>query len=234
MAIVNGLNNLADYINDDLTILTDSQAVIHALDDVTTTSKTVKMVKHSLNTLGTRVHIRIKWIKAHVGHYGNEIADQLAKTGSKCPPHGPEPFLPLPHCTLRCAIQERTTEIWSKRWKDRSDARQTAILFPEIALKKSAKLLQLSKEALGKAVRALSGHDFRSRHNAVLEKQVPPPCSLCKQMEESPSHLILHCPKLIYFRAQTFGSYTQNIVQSWTAHQVVTFVSDPLISETET
>ena len=135
---------------------------------------------------------------------------------------------------LRQAIMERKTEIWSKRWKERTDPRQTAIFFPEISLKKSAKLIKLSKEALGKAVRALSNHDFRPRHNAVLEKQIPPPCSLCKQMEESPSHLILHCPKLTHFRAQTFGSYTRNIVQTWTAQQVVTFVSDPLISETET
>ena len=123
---------------------------------------------------------------------------------------------------------------WSVRWKNRSDARQTAIFFPEIAQEKSAKLMRLSKDTLGKVVRALSGHDFRSRHNAVLEKQIPPACSLCKQEEESPSHLILHCPKLNHFRAQTFGSYTQNIVYSWKAEQVVAFISDPLISELET
>ena len=61
------------------------------------------------------------------------------------------------------------------RWSKRTDARQTLIFFPKLAPKKSEKLLKLSNETLGRAVRALSGHDFRSRHNAVLEKQLPPP-----------------------------------------------------------
>ena len=191
-------------------------------------------MKDSLSTLGAKIPVRIKWGKAHVGHYGNELADQLAKKGSANPPPGPEPFLPLPHCVLRNAVHVKATEIWSKRWKERSDARQTAIFFPEINLRKSEKLIKLSKEALGKAVRALSGHDFRPRHTAILEKQLPLSCKFCKTSEESPSHLILHCPKFNHFRAQTFGSYTRDIVQSWTAKQVVAFVSDPLISVTET
>ena len=192
------------------------------------------MVKDSLNTLGAKIPVRIRWIKAHVGHYGNECVDELAKKGSSLQLSGPEPFLPLPKSALRNAVEDWATNKWKARWKARTDARQTAIFFPEIAISKSEKLLRLSKETLGRVVRALSGHDFRSRHNAVLEKQLPPPCSACKQAEESPSHLILHCPKFIHFRAQTFGSYTQDIVRTRKAEQVVTFISDPLISELET
>ena len=62
MTIVRGLEQHSNAINGDLTILTDSQAVIHALKDVNTTSKTVQTVKTSLNTLGARIPIRIKWI----------------------------------------------------------------------------------------------------------------------------------------------------------------------------
>ena len=28
--------------------------------------------------------VHIKWIAAHVGHWGNERADELAKTGTTC------------------------------------------------------------------------------------------------------------------------------------------------------
>ena len=104
LAIVNGLKTQNDVINEDLTILTDSQAVLYALQDVTTTSKTVKMVKDSLNALGARIPVRIKWIKAHVGHFGNECADALAKRGSSTHPTGPEPFLPIPKALLRTAV----------------------------------------------------------------------------------------------------------------------------------
>ena len=53
----------------------------------------------------------------------------------------------------------------------------------------------------------------------------------CKRDEESPSHLILHCPKYLHYRAQVFGSYTQDIIQTWTASQVARFLSEPSISE---
>ena len=55
-----------------------------------TTSKTVKEIKQAI-TKGLHTNITIKWIKAHVGHYGNELADQLAKDGASKNPIGPEP-----------------------------------------------------------------------------------------------------------------------------------------------
>ena len=234
MAIVNGIEKHSPNLTDNLTILTDNQAVVHALADNTTTSKTVKTLKECLNTLGSKRQVRVKWIRAHVGHYGNEIADQLAKRGSQTPTHGPEPLVPISKALLKSAVLDSMTKEWNNRWQNRTDARQTAIFYPKIDLKKSSCLWRLSKDSIGKAVRALSGHDFRTRHSAILEKTLPPSCRLCKMEEETASHLILHCPKLNHFRAQVFGSYTKDIVRTWKAKQVVAFISEPSISEMET
>ena len=61
-------------------IMCDSQAAIKALDETTTKSKLVLLAKQALNSLGDTVDITINWIKPHVNHKGNEMADELVPT----------------------------------------------------------------------------------------------------------------------------------------------------------
>jgi ribonuclease HI len=65
-------------------IYSDSQAAIKAIQRTiirdTTTYKTIQ----ALNQLGNITRsLTIRWVKAHVGHPGNEKADELAKAGSR-------------------------------------------------------------------------------------------------------------------------------------------------------
>ena len=149
-------------------------------------------------------------------------------------PCGPEPFLPLAKPILTATVISVMTEAWNKRWKSRKDSRQTGIFFPAPNVKKGEDITRLSKHAIGIAVRAVTGHDFRPRHVHVLNKQVPPSCSFCLTEEESPSHLILKCPRFNHLRAFIFGSYTADIIRTWTVSQIVTFFSEPSISEEDT
>ena len=64
-------------------IFSDSQAAIMALDTSEMTSLLVKQTKVVLNKLANKTQrLTIVWIKAHVGHEGNEEADKLAKQGT--------------------------------------------------------------------------------------------------------------------------------------------------------
>ena len=65
-----------------ITIHSDSQASLDALDKETINSKTVLTCIEALNLLGSNNDLDLKWIKAHVGNPGNETADSLAKMGT--------------------------------------------------------------------------------------------------------------------------------------------------------
>ena len=124
--------------------------------------------------------------------------------------------------------------MWTKRWENRKDARQTGIFFNKPNLKKSTEITSLSKEQIGQVVRALTGHFFRRRHNALVNNDDNNLCSMCQEAEETPSHLILDCSSITHLRAYTFRSYLADIRQHWRAKDLVAFLSAPLIAEMET
>ena len=137
-----------------------SQAVVKALDTHFTTTNTIKELKETLKKYSQQTNIIVQWIKTHTGYKGNERADEPAKLGSLTIPIGPEPHIPLSKATLNGAINHEIHEQWQERWKNRKDARQTVIFFPEIQISKSRELLKLPKVTLGMVVRAITGHDF--------------------------------------------------------------------------
>ena len=116
--------------------------------------------------------------------------------------------------------------MWEERWKNRKDARQTAIFFPKINLKHSAEITNLHKNTIGPVVRALTGHDHRNRHKLLLEGADIGTCRLCHESLETPSHVILECPRLTEARLETFRTYNADtIVQSWVTSQMAAFLT---------
>ena len=232
-AIIHGIDLLEEG-TETVHILVDNQAVVKSLDNPVTNNSTILHLKTTLNSLGRKRNVAIKWIKAHVGHYGNELADAKAKEGSQEPLVGPGPFYPVSKTTTKQAINRYTRDQWQARWNKLSDARQSHIFFPHIDLNKGHGVANLTKRQIGPVVRALTGHDFRGRHTAILEKTLTPACRFCKMGEETPSHVILYCPRLTNLRARCFLSYTGQIIQSWTPLQMASFLLEPTISNMET
>ena len=63
-------------------IHSDSRAAIQAIRGRFIKANIVKDTKARLNQLGASNTVVLRWIKAHVGHEGNERADELAKIGT--------------------------------------------------------------------------------------------------------------------------------------------------------
>ena len=55
----------------------------------------------NLNQSGKQNQVSIAWIPEHAGVHGDEVADYVAKAGSKSKIHGPEPFITVPYSSVR-------------------------------------------------------------------------------------------------------------------------------------
>ena len=74
------INNRMDMGFKYLKFFCDSQAALKALNNKNVSSRTVLQTYESLDRLAQAVNrCTLVWIKAHVGHIGNEEADSLAR-----------------------------------------------------------------------------------------------------------------------------------------------------------
>ena len=107
--------------NQNIVVLVDSQAAIKALIKCTVTSITVLNCIRNLNQLGKQNHVSIAWIPVHAGVHGNEVADYLAKSGSKSIIHGPEPFIIVSYASCFSTVKDWSTDRWKSTWNKRKD-----------------------------------------------------------------------------------------------------------------
>ena len=125
-----------------ITFFSDSQASLAALNKLTVKSNTVEECLNVLNALGKKNKIHLRWVKAHVGIHGNEVADFLAKKGSTLG-EGPSNELLTPQTKQKCGINEYFNKKWLNAWQSYGEARQTKIWFPQPNTKKSSLLLEI-------------------------------------------------------------------------------------------
>ena len=64
----------------------------------------------------------VHWVKAYIGIYGNEMADLLAKDGTKLQTHLE---IPVSKAELNRQIDALINDEWDHQWYNRKDYRQT-------------------------------------------------------------------------------------------------------------
>ena len=108
-------------------IFSDSMLSLQALDSLNITSKTVLKAARSLNNLANKVRwLNLCWIKAHVGHEGNEQADKLARDATVLIS---TERLHESKCVRKETLRKKMYKIWEKQWKADPNCRQTKQFF---------------------------------------------------------------------------------------------------------
>ena len=97
------------YEGQTITFLSDSQASFAALSKLTIKSDTVEKCLTALNELGIKNKVHLRWVKAHAGIHGNEIADYLAKRSSSLG-EGPSDELLTPKVNQKTEIDKKETD----------------------------------------------------------------------------------------------------------------------------
>ena len=169
--IGDNLEKFGHIFGNPICIVSDSKASIQAIDSHIVKSEMVSRCKKLLLKLSDWSPISIKWIKAHAGHAGNELADAKAKAGARLEIYGPEPIIPASKSWFKSKIAQEMCDKWTWKWLGSSNCRQTKIFFKSPCRIKSKQLLLSGREKFGRAFRWLSGHNFLRPHNNLVDRE---------------------------------------------------------------
>ena len=90
-------------LNEKITISTDSQTAIQAIQNNMRSSTLLTCMKN-LHNLGDSNDVTITWTPGNTGIYSNEKAGVLAKSGSALKRVGLEPVIPISNASVRAEV----------------------------------------------------------------------------------------------------------------------------------
>ena len=214
-----------------ITINTDNQATLFALDNVWIKSLLVQQTRDLLDRAAECCEsLTIRWVKAHDGHSGNVAADDEAKAGrdDEVDPDWESPL--LAKAVMHREINKMATRLWENQWNEVIGCRQTRHWFPQGPRRKFVReIIFRSKIMVGQLIQFLTGHTFLNRHQAVIDESErqriiaandydnadddgyaiidapDPKCRRCKDGDETPLHILTECESLGELRLQIFG-----------------------------
>ena len=113
-------------------IFTDSRITIDLLKNTNDHSYLIEEIRKRLSTLDRADWtIGISWVKAHVGIYGNELADRLAKAATRNSDIAVS-YNRIPTRTLYRELKEAVTKKWQMDWDNCTKAAITKEFFPNV------------------------------------------------------------------------------------------------------
>ena len=112
-------------------IFTDSRITIDLLKNVNNHSHLIEVIRKRISNLErSNWTVEFTWVKAHVGIYGNELADRLAKAAA-CSTEMVT-FDRTPKSTFYSEFEEEATQKWQNEWVNTTKAAVTKQFFPNV------------------------------------------------------------------------------------------------------
>ena len=112
----------------------------------------------------TESHVSISWIPGHAVVHGNEVADYVAKSGSKSKIHGPEPFITVPNASYVITVKDWSTDRWKSMWNERKECFRMKESVGWTSSRLTIRLLNPKRPQLNRVVQVLTGHCSLQRH----------------------------------------------------------------------
>jgi ribonuclease HI len=114
------------------TIYTDSQITLAMLQNSkihTNIIEDITRQRYEMKKAGWQITLR--WVKAHAGTRGNELADTLAKRATR---NGTitESYTRIPKSTMLRQLEEGSARKWQRSWTQTTKSSMTKEYFPDI------------------------------------------------------------------------------------------------------
>ena len=206
----------------------DSQAALKALDNKDVSSRTVWQTHDKLNQLANQARrCTLVWIKAHVGHEGNEEADSLARHATTIIESTLNP--PVSHTVIKSMIKEISDTCWQERWRELKTCRQTKQFWNKLSVKQSKKALALNRKDLSRLIQCTTGHNNLMYHSSKKDTSQSPICRLCLEDIETFYHFVTECPRLRIMRQDILRNKQITNTESWSIGRILEFSHIPAI-----
>ena len=192
-------------LNQTIVVLIVSHTAIQAPIKCTATSVTVPNCIRKLDQLGKQNHVSIVWISAHAGEHGNEVADYLAKSGSKSEMYGPEPFITVPHASCVSTVKDWSTNKWKSTWNKQKDCLRMKESVDWTSSRLTIRLLSFKRPKLNRVVQVLTGHYNLQRHKKTTGRAESSRCPKCSRENKTPNYHVGNCKLYQDIRVKYFG-----------------------------
>lgn len=148
-------------------------------------------IRNKVNEIKKGNKLSLSWIKAHVGHEGNELADMEAKKGTMLPTVTIKSKIPFSY--VKKTLKEDCIKKWQERWREGETGRFTYKIFPNVNEKRNIGGFHI--------VQALSNHGscpfYEKRFNLKTDGEIQRPCVFCDIEELADiKHWIMDCEGL--------------------------------------
>lgn len=187
-----------------INILTDSQAALQALSSINCSSLLVRECCTRLEQLAACNNVILFWIPAHVDLEGNREADSLATEASRLRLIGPQPQFGISSKSRRSIVLRNVHDAHTSLWNNTSEGVHTKLFVPKPSYSITRAMLDYSRSKLGLFFNYITGHSL-NKHLFRLRITPSPLCRLCLEEDECTSHILCDCPAIVSDRLSVFG-----------------------------
>ncbi|KAJ4430831.1 hypothetical protein ANN_19422 [Periplaneta americana] len=168
-------------------LYTDSKITLDSLQNSRNHNSLIEEIRKELTSLrGTGWIITFSWVKAHIGIFGNELADRLAKKATR---EDTLHYSKIPMSGVTKTLGEESLANWENQWQLAKNGAETRRYFPQVSQR-----LALHIPVSAGLTTMLTGHGRINAYYHRFRIIQDPTCS-CNNGEETVEHILLECTK---------------------------------------
>ena len=146
----------------------------------------IEIMKKLTSKMTTKKKIKFSWVKAHVGIFGNEITDRLAKEVARNDATTYE-YSKTPISALNREAAKDALIKWQEQWTKTSKAEATKEYFPTVPDGIGTKI-----HLTAKLTAVLTGHGKTKAYLHRFNLKYDAKC-ICNEGDQTMDHILLHC-----------------------------------------
>ena len=222
--LINNHQHKQKYIK----IFCDSQAALKALRAPIIYSLTVLQCHNRLIDLANLTRkLTLTWIKAHVGHPGNELADEYAKIGTIDTSNWQH--INKTKTNISNLIEDYMYKKWLIAWEKQPGCRQTKYFYPSPSKIMYKRTCKLARSQLTLIIQIITGQNKLNYLSHKINPHISELCRFCEEEDETFIHLLSECPVFTDLRIEVFKCRAFISLEEWKPHQLLKFAQHPQI-----